>query len=164
MLQFINQSMTLTTLQQHKVMTHVLLNVIHSNIQSFLHRIIEYQVGTEHKDHLIQPFFQKPGLDKLVQHSSIWILNMSNVGESTTSLARLGQWLIVLIVKNFPLVSNPNIILCFETDLLITQFLQALLPPSTESKSTYTISNQPKICRARSRLYMPLVGEPVFSV
>lgn len=53
------------------------------------------------------------------------------------------------------------IIFCFETDLLITQFLQALLPSSTESKSTRTINKQPKIGRTRSRLYMPLAGEAV---
>lgn len=56
------------------------------------------------------------------------------------------------------------IILCFETDLLITQFLQALLPSSTESKWTCTIHKQPKIGRTRSRLYVPLAGEAVFLV
>lgn len=51
---------------------------------------------------------QMHSLDKRPGSPFRWFLKVSTAGKSTTSLGRLFQWLIVPIVKNFPIVFNQN--------------------------------------------------------
>lgn len=63
------------------------------------------------KNHLVQLFLAKESIiyTRCPSTLSSWILKVSNVGDSATSLMRLFQWLVALIVKNFPLVSSRNL-------------------------------------------------------
>lgn len=77
----------------------------------FNHRITGYQVGMELKGNLVRPFsWQKHSLDKVAQHSVWASLKSPVLGTllSSTSPRRLFQWLIVLIVKNFPRVQSES--------------------------------------------------------
>lgn len=85
----------------------IICNVILFESQN--QKIIEYQVGRDIKDHLVQPFLAKA-------HSRIGglascpdTLKSAPYWEFTSSLGRLFQLMIVLIVKNFPFLSSQNL-------------------------------------------------------
>lgn len=71
-------------------------------------RILEYRVGRDLKDCLFQPFLGKAESRQDVPAPCP--AEVFSVGESTTSLWRLFQCLIVYVVKNFPhvLLESPQ--------------------------------------------------------
>lgn len=76
-----------------------------------VHRITEQEAGRNLKDHLIQPVLSKTQSrkDSPTPYPAAESYR-SNVVEPTTSPGSLFQWLIIPTVKNFPLVSNHNLI------------------------------------------------------
>lgn len=81
-------------------MGHLFLHCLLSLTQAF-------SLEDDLEDHLVEPFLAKTQSrkDGTAPCSGV---QMPKVGETATSLKTLLQWLTVLIVKNFPLVSNWN--------------------------------------------------------
>ena len=72
-------------------------------------KITESQVGRDLSDHLAQPFWEEPSLDKMAQHPVQTTLDGVQHGRVNHIPGEIIPTVTVLSVKNFPLVPNRNL-------------------------------------------------------